>query len=73
MLLEIETKTKLMLRKLVHRQTVSVPYTEKTKDGQSVLEYHEEEVQDPVYEAILQQAYRMFQVIIHSKPTGCSR
>ncbi|XP_061196232.1 vacuolar fusion protein CCZ1 homolog isoform X2 [Saccostrea echinata] len=42
--------------------TVSVPFTEKTKDGQPVYEYHEEDVQDPVYEAILQQAYRMFQL-----------
>lgn len=42
--------------------TVTIPFTEKTKDGQSVLEYHEEEVQDRVYEAILQQAYRMFQL-----------
>ncbi|XP_062573305.1 vacuolar fusion protein CCZ1 homolog [Saccostrea cucullata] len=42
--------------------TVSVPYTEKSKDGQPLYEYHEEEVQDTVYEAILQQAYRMFQL-----------
>nr|XP_022313325.1 vacuolar fusion protein CCZ1 homolog isoform X2 [Crassostrea virginica] len=42
--------------------TVSVPFTEKTKDGHLVQEYHEEDVQDPVYEAILQQAYRMFQL-----------
>ncbi|CAC5425400.1 Vacuolar fusion protein CCZ1 homolog B,Vacuolar fusion protein CCZ1 homolog [Mytilus coruscus] len=40
--------------------TVSVPYTEKTKDGQPIVEYREEDVQDCVYEALLKQAYRMF-------------
>lgn len=41
--------------------TVSIPYVEKSKDGSQYLEYHEEDVQDRVYKAILQQAYRMFQ------------
>ncbi|KAL4239339.1 vacuolar fusion protein ccz1 [Mactra antiquata] len=40
--------------------TVSVPYTERMKDGQVYLEYHEEDVQDPVMEAVVRQAYRMF-------------
>lgn len=41
--------------------TVSVPFSEKTtKDNQTVMEYHEEEVQDPVIQAVLRQSYRMF-------------
>ncbi|XP_060572399.1 vacuolar fusion protein CCZ1 homolog [Ruditapes philippinarum] len=40
--------------------TVSVPFSEKTKEGQSYIEYHEEDVQDPVMDSILKQAYRMF-------------
>ncbi|XP_052814392.1 vacuolar fusion protein CCZ1 homolog isoform X2 [Mya arenaria] len=40
--------------------TVSVPYTEKTRDGQTVVEYHDEDVQDTVLEALLRQAYRMY-------------
>lgn len=40
--------------------TVNIPFSEKTKDGQTALEYHEEDVQDPVMESILRQAYRMF-------------
>ncbi|KAH3863474.1 vacuolar fusion protein CCZ1 homolog [Dreissena polymorpha] len=40
--------------------TVSVPFSEKTKDGQVSYEYHEEDVQDPVMEALLRQSYRMF-------------
>ncbi|XP_033735365.1 vacuolar fusion protein CCZ1 homolog [Pecten maximus] len=42
--------------------TVSIPFSEKTKDHSSYLEYHEEDVQDSVYDAILRQAYRMFQL-----------
>lgn len=42
--------------------TVSIPFSEKTKDHSPYLEYHEEDVQDSVYEAILRQAYRMFQL-----------
>ncbi|KAL3878000.1 hypothetical protein ACJMK2_035641 [Sinanodonta woodiana] len=40
--------------------TVTVPFTEKTRDGQVYVEYHEEDVQDSVMEAVLKQAYRMF-------------
>lgn len=40
--------------------TVAVPYSEKTKDGQVYLEYHEDDVQDPVMETVVRQAYRMF-------------
>lgn len=42
--------------------TISVPYTEKAKDGTPIVEYREEDVQDCVYEALLKQAYRMFQL-----------
>ncbi|KAK3090405.1 hypothetical protein FSP39_011589 [Pinctada imbricata] len=42
--------------------TVSIPFIEKQKEGQPYTEYQEEDVQDPVYEALLRQAYRMFQV-----------
>lgn len=45
-------------------QTVGVPFSEKTKDGQVYLEYHEEDVQDPVMDAVLRQAYRMFTVCV---------
>lgn len=41
---------------------MSVPYSEKTKDGQMFYEYHEEDVQDPVMDALLRQSYRMFTV-----------
>lgn len=40
--------------------TVGIPFSEKTKDGQVFLEYHEEDVQDHVMEAVIRQAYRMF-------------
>ena len=43
-------------------QTVTVPYSTKTKDGQTYLEYHDEDVQDSVYEAVLHQCYKMFKV-----------
>ena len=43
-------------------QTVGVPFTEKTRDGQPVIEYHEEDVQDTVMEALIRQAYRMYTV-----------
>ncbi len=39
-----------------------MPYSQKVKEGQSYLEYHEEDVQDSVYEAVLQHAYKMFRV-----------
>ncbi|XP_041362737.1 vacuolar fusion protein CCZ1 homolog [Gigantopelta aegis] len=42
--------------------TVSIPYSEKVKDGHSYIEYREEDVQDSVYAAVLKQAYRMFQL-----------
>ncbi|XP_064603975.1 vacuolar fusion protein CCZ1 homolog [Liolophura sinensis] len=41
--------------------TVSIPVTEKvSKDGITYNEYHEEDVQDSVFEAVLRQSYRMF-------------
>ncbi|ELT94377.1 hypothetical protein CAPTEDRAFT_170709 [Capitella teleta] len=40
--------------------TVSVPYSQRSKDGQSFIEYHEDDVQDSVYDAVLHQAYDMF-------------
>jgi hypothetical protein len=45
-----------------NHQTVGIPFSEKTKDGQVFLEYHEEDVQDHVMEAVIRQAYRMFTV-----------
>lgn len=41
---------------------ILVPFSEKIKDGQSYIEYHEEDVQDLVYESVLKQAYRMFKL-----------
>jgi len=46
--------------------TVSIPSSPKTKDGQQYTEYHEEDVQDNVMEAVLQQAYRMFRLFMGS-------
>lgn len=43
-------------------QTVSLPYKEKTKDGQPYVEYREDDVQDSVFAAVLNFAYRMFKV-----------
>ena len=43
-------------------QTVSVPFSEKAKDNQIFIEYHEEDVQDSVIQAVLRQSYRMFTV-----------
>ncbi|KAK2152106.1 hypothetical protein LSH36_339g00079 [Paralvinella palmiformis] len=45
--------------------TVTVPYSTKTKDGQTYLEYHDEDVQDSVYEAVLHQCYKMFKSLEH--------
>ena len=47
-------------------QTVSVPHSQKTKDGQLYIEYHGDDVQDSVYYAVLQHAYNMFKVSQHS-------
>ncbi|XP_046370029.2 vacuolar fusion protein CCZ1 homolog [Haliotis rufescens] len=41
--------------------TVSIPYSEKTKDGKSYIEYREDDIQDSVFEAVVRQSYRMFQ------------
>ena len=41
---------------------MSIPYKEKVKDGQTVTEYKEDQVQDSVFESILKQAYKMFKV-----------
>ena len=43
-------------------QTVSIPYTPRTKDGQAYTEYHEEDVHDTIMLAVLRQAYKMFRV-----------
>ena len=43
--------------------TVTIPTTthgQKDADGHSRVDYHEEDVQDSVYEAVLKQAYKMF-------------
>lgn len=42
--------------------TVSIPFKEKVKDGQTVTEYKEDQVQDSVFESILKQAYKMFKL-----------
>ena len=43
-------------------QTLSVPHSQKTKDGQLYIEYHGEDVQDSVSYAVLDHAYNMFKV-----------
>ncbi|KAK6170284.1 hypothetical protein SNE40_018709 [Patella caerulea] len=42
--------------------TVSIPFSEKTKDGQSYIEYRDDDVQDSVYQAVLLQTYKMFKL-----------
>eukprot|EP00057_Strongylocentrotus_purpuratus_P014991 XP_011669465.1 PREDICTED: vacuolar fusion protein CCZ1 homolog [Strongylocentrotus purpuratus] len=42
--------------------TVTIPFTEKTKDGKTYHEYHEDDVQDSVYLAVLKHAYQLFKV-----------
>ena len=43
--------------------TLIIPFNEKTlRDGKKVLEYHEEDVQDPILKAVLMQAYDMFKL-----------
>lgn len=44
---------------------MNIPYSVKTnKTGQKVKEHHEGDVQDPVFKAVLSQAYEMFRVSI---------
>ena len=45
-------------------QTVTVPSSQKVKEGQTYIEYHEDDVQDSVLEAVLHLAYRMFKVSV---------
>lgn len=48
---------------LIHAfQTLNVPWVSQSKDGTSVSEYMDEEVQDNVYQAILKQAYLMYRL-----------
>ncbi|XP_005097300.1 vacuolar fusion protein CCZ1 homolog [Aplysia californica] len=42
--------------------SVSIPFKEKVKDGQTVTEYRDDHVQDSVFECILRQAYKMFKL-----------
>ncbi|XP_025082631.1 vacuolar fusion protein CCZ1 homolog [Pomacea canaliculata] len=42
--------------------TVSHPFQEKTKDGTPYLEYREDDVQDSVFQAVLDLAYKMFKL-----------
>ncbi|XP_072044542.1 vacuolar fusion protein CCZ1 homolog [Amphiura filiformis] len=44
--------------------TVTIPYSEKTKDGQMYHEYHEEDVQDSVFQAVLAHAYKLFKLFM---------
>lgn len=46
--------------------TIQIPATFKTEDGKTVAEYHEEDVQDIVYQAVLEQAYTMFKFFMGS-------
>ena len=43
-------------------QTLNIPYSQRVKEGQTLIEYHEDDVQDSIYEAVLKQAYKMFRV-----------
>ena len=49
---------------------MSVPFSEKSKDNQTYIEYHEEDVQDTVIQALLKQSYRMFTVGAKSQLIG---
>ena len=40
--------------------TINIPSVLKTKEGQPYSEYHDDDVQDPVYEAVMVQAHQMF-------------
>ncbi|XP_033106088.1 vacuolar fusion protein CCZ1 homolog [Anneissia japonica] len=44
--------------------TVVVPFTEKLEDGKTLREYHPEDVQDSVYQAVLMHAYKMFKLFM---------
>ncbi|XP_071964708.1 vacuolar fusion protein CCZ1 homolog isoform X2 [Antedon mediterranea] len=44
--------------------TVAIPYTEKVVDGKPLREYHPDDVQDSVYQAVLTQAYKMFKLFM---------
>lgn len=46
--------------------TVNVPFVQKTKDGQVYVEYHADDVQDNVFQAVLKQAYNMFKLFMGS-------
>ncbi|KAK2189620.1 hypothetical protein NP493_101g07016 [Ridgeia piscesae] len=42
--------------------SVSIPYSQRVKDGQTFVEYHEEDIQDSLFRVVLQQAYSMFKL-----------
>ncbi|XP_041474181.1 vacuolar fusion protein CCZ1 homolog [Lytechinus variegatus] len=44
--------------------TVTIPFTEKVKDGKTFHEYHEDDVQDSVYLAVLKHAYHFFKLFM---------
>ncbi|XP_071493364.1 vacuolar fusion protein CCZ1 homolog [Diadema antillarum] len=44
--------------------TVTIPYTEKVKEGKTYHEYHEDDVQDSVYLAVLKHAYQLFKLFM---------
>ncbi|CAH1273546.1 CCZ1B [Branchiostoma lanceolatum] len=45
--------------------TVTIPCNEKTgKDGQTYIEYHDEDVQDSVFDAVLKTSYKMFRLFM---------
>ncbi|XP_038064553.1 vacuolar fusion protein CCZ1 homolog isoform X1 [Patiria miniata] len=45
---------------------ITVPFSEKTKDGKTYHEYHEEDIQDSVYSAVLKHAYKLFKLFMGS-------
>ena len=53
--------------------SVTIPFREKIKDGQTVTEYRDDHVQDSVMECILKQAYKMFKLFNGTFTTILSR
>ncbi|XP_064640099.1 vacuolar fusion protein CCZ1 homolog [Lineus longissimus] len=44
--------------------TVSIPFTTKVRDGQTYTDYHEEDIQDSIYNLVLEQSYKMFKLFM---------
>ena len=41
---------------------MNVPSSQKIKEGQTYIEFHEDDVQDSVLESVIRLAYKMFKV-----------